>query len=208
MITIVAPTMLLLLVPPTPPAGSCRERSIDVSSTLSLGVCEDGILRIVRTPAGGRSSASEAAAARHSLMVQPGWPWRSPPPFTVHNGTSTIVVETRHIRAIIDVASEAVSFLSTDGTTLTKEEGASFVPTVDPATQRPSHVIEQRWSAADDEGLYGGGQYQNGFAGVRGAPVQLVQFNTEAVGVKPFALDPLRPMSGLPAPCPCPLLAT
>ena len=42
-------------------------------------------------------------------------------------------------------------------------------------------MVEQSWArAADGESLFGGGEYQNGLVGLRGAPIQLVQFNTEA----------------------------
>ena len=40
--------------------------------------------------------------------------------------------------------------------------------------------VEQSFSTTADEQLYGGGEFQNGLVGIKGVPLQLVQFNTEA----------------------------
>ena len=71
-----------------------------------------------------------------------------------------------------------------EGALITEEVSYKFTPTLDRYgdTETNSFVIEQEWSLDDNgEGIYGGGEYQNGIMEYSTTPIDLVQFNTEAV---------------------------
>ena len=166
---------------PVTASASCGTASgslVEIIPTLVIGVCADGVLRVVRTPSG--VSAKAALLAKRSLMVDPNFP-AGVPSFNVSNASGVVTIETATIKATID-KQQNVSFTSAiEKKPLLSEVGHRFTPTHDPAKPlMKQHIIEQSFSADDGEGLYGGGEYQNGLINYRGVPVELVQFNTEA----------------------------
>lgn len=157
--------------------GTSPGSLVEISDTLAIGVCSEGVLRIVRTPSG--RSAKAALLGRKSLMADPAFPGTRVPQYEVSTSSGTTTIATDLMRAT--VSNGVVSFADAHGNTLTSEAGSRFTPTTDPARPHDAtFVVEQSFTASDGEGLYGGGEFQNGEVGYRGAPIELVQFNTEA----------------------------
>jgi alpha-D-xyloside xylohydrolase len=164
--------------------GTASGALVEVSSTLVIGVCDESVLRVVRAPKGGSLTAKAELMARKSLMVSPEWP-AGVPKYTVKRDAAgnVITITTSLITATIKPDGSTVTFSDPkSGAVLTAEVGTSnFTPTKDPALpQATTYVVEQSFSADEAEGLYGGGEFQNGLVEFRGVPIQLVQFNTEA----------------------------
>ena len=176
--------LLVLAGPARAAASGCGRSSealVELGRTVVIAACDDGVLRVVRTPDGSRSSAKEALSARMSLMVDPAFP-ASTPSFNVSRDGPITNVTTKFIKATFD--GHSIHFTdSRTGQLLTSELESHFTTTRDPAAKKlhnATYVIEQHFSADTHEGLYGGGEFQNGLIQFRGVPIELVQFNTEA----------------------------
>jgi alpha-D-xyloside xylohydrolase len=99
-----------------------------------------------------------------------------------------VTIKTTYIKATFTPASrsiphESISFYDAITSALLLSEGVpEFEPSTDPASKpgESIYTVQQSWSADADEGLYGGGEFQNGFVDFRGAAIEMVQFNTEA----------------------------
>ena len=151
--------------------GTVPGSLIEVSASLVIGVCTDGVMRVVRTPPG--HSAKEELMDRNSLMVAPGFP-SSTPNFTVSAGKSgEITVSTSLMKAIVKNGLTSFFDIKT-GDSLTSEIATTFTRTKDPAgnPSARTYVIEQSFTASEGEGFYGGGEFQNGLLGFRGTPIE------------------------------------
>jgi hypothetical protein len=160
--------------------GTAPGSMVDVSESLAIGVCSVGVMRVVHTTSG--YLAKQALMDRKSLMASPDFP-ASKPDFTVTTDppTGDLVVTTSLMKAIVKNGTAVRFFDAISGAALTSEIASSFTPTTDPAApQETTYKIEQSFTASTDEGLYGGGEFQNGLVGFRGVPIEMVQYNTEA----------------------------
>jgi hypothetical protein len=141
---------------------------VELSNTLVIGMCSDGALRVVRHPI----DAKAALMGRRSLMVAPDFP-SSVPKFEVTKAAGvTTTITTATIKAVVEDEAEEIGFYDAQsGAELTRDYGAAFTATTDPALGTPSYTISQSWTLAPNEGLYGGGEFQNGLVGFQGAPL-------------------------------------
>jgi hypothetical protein len=135
-----------------------------------LHICSDKIIRVTKTP-------TAEFPKRVELIAKTDWDTVA---FTKSETADAVSVSTKFITATVSKATGLVSFAdaTTDQQMLT-ETNFSFTPTVDMHVE--TFVIEQSWSNDGDDGFYGGGEYQNGIVNFKNAPIQMVQFNTEAV---------------------------
>ena len=170
---------------------------VRVNNETALRVCADDVVRVVKTPRG--RDVVEVALRKTSLVVNT-CPSDSAPPTlcsVIRMGESLLRVTTGALVVVADVATGRLTFVDrTTGQEIASEAeggGAEFVPAVDPGddSKYRSYKITQRWrrkrggganvSNDEDESIYGGGGFQNGFLDYADAAVQLKQFNTEAV---------------------------
>jgi hypothetical protein len=135
-----------------------------------LHICSDKIIRVTKTP-------TADFPKRVELIAKTDWPTVQ---FTKKETADAMTVSTKYVTATVDKATGLVSFSdATAGTKMLVEMNSSFTPTTDMGVQ--TYIIEQIWSNDGDDGIYGGGEYQNGIVNFKNAPIQMVQFNTEAV---------------------------
>eukprot|EP01063_Lacrimia_lanifica_P028086 TRINITY_DN4040_c0_g1_i1.p1 TRINITY_DN4040_c0_g1~~TRINITY_DN4040_c0_g1_i1.p1 ORF type:complete len:863 (+),score=249.28 TRINITY_DN4040_c0_g1_i1:49-2637(+) len=148
-----------------------------------VAVCGEGVVRVVHAPPG--TTAAAAAAAKRSLVVNGCSPTAD---VTVTSNATTVTIRTAEMAVAGEKATGRLDFFSADGALVWSEEGpAAFTPTQDMG--EPALSVAQSWTVPPNvtQGWYGGGQYQNGFVDYTNAPVQMAQFNTEAV--VPFFLS-------------------
>lgn len=122
---------------------------VEVSPTLAVGVCADGVVRVVHSPPDSDYNASYLMASHKSLMLRPDWP-TALPRATVVRRKRRIVVTTGSLQMRIDVKSERVSFFdaSEPHTAIRRELGHKFDATTDHANGDDSYVVTQAWSSA------------------------------------------------------------
>ena len=155
---------------------------VPVTATTQLFVCSNTVVRVAHLPDGATSFARKL-----SLIVDPAnWaPAAATRNYTVAKGAggNVTVTTAAGLRVTADGATGAVAFADArTGRTLLAEGARAFTPVDDMGA--PSHALRQSWefqTKQGDEALYGGGEFQNGFVNYRTAPIQLIQFNTEAI---------------------------
>jgi alpha-D-xyloside xylohydrolase len=171
--------------------------------TLRLRLIDEQTLRVTYAP-------SVTLPELKSLAVIPPSPStrREPIAFTVRETPESITLETPTLRAKVDRATGALTFLDSSDKPLLQEkpDGRTFEPakpltTVNPpATSQPTNLpvplhawqpaqlpenattVRQSFLLPPDEALYGLGQHQQGQWNYRGKAVRLLQHNTE-VGI-------------------------
>ena len=142
-------------------------------------ICAPHVLRVTHVPEGG-SEADRLV----SLVAKADWPefdsWNTT------DSSRSVIVQTDLVRVVIAKDTGLATFYSTAGGAgagagpLLSESSTTFLPTTDLGHE--TYVVEQQWTSGDkDEALYGGGEFQNGIINFKNAPIQLVQFNTEAI---------------------------
>jgi alpha-glucosidase (family GH31 glycosyl hydrolase) len=144
---------------------------VDVGMT-HLHICADDIIRVTKTP------TADAPPTKVELIARADWPTVD---FSKSETNSTVTVTTKKLKVSVEKATGRVTFRDASGKEVLAESegGTVFTPTEDMG--KATYSVEQSWEAVEDEGLYGGGEFQNGFINYKDAPIQLVQFNTEAV---------------------------
>ena len=102
-------------------------------------------------------------------------------PFKIDESPSDFVLATARLRTIVNRATGAVSFADNAGHPLLSEAPGSR--TLEPATVQGEKTfhIQQKWTAREDESLYGLGQMQLGTVDIKGYDLDLWQHNTNVV---------------------------
>jgi len=137
---------------------------------MRLYVCSESIFRVTHTP-------TETFPDLVSLIAKEKW---DPVITSLSESDEAVTVATGKMKAVVDKKTEIVSFFDAKtGKAIVSEMKTQFNATNDMG--KDTYIVEQQWSSADDEALYGGGQFQNGLLNFKNAPVQLVQYNTEAI---------------------------
>jgi alpha-D-xyloside xylohydrolase len=131
------------------------------------------VIRVAHIPVAGNFTAVNA---RVSLIAERDW--EPVTPYVTSAGGFTSI-KTKNLVVKIDEKTGQVHFQDLEGKTLIDEIAQHFTPTNDMGN--PTYSIEQQWSSIDDESIFGGGEFQNGFLDFNNIPIQMVQFNTEAV---------------------------
>jgi alpha-D-xyloside xylohydrolase len=97
----------------------------------------------------------------------------------------TIRLKTNSLIVSINKANLDLSYYTTDGSVILKENGTGFSPIV--YSGDSGFQVQQRFILTPEEGIYGLGQHQYGYMNYRGKTVKLVQTNTDAVN--PFMIS-------------------
>jgi alpha-D-xyloside xylohydrolase len=139
------------------------------SGTMRVELCGDRVVHVIATP------MSELPTPKVPIVVQAC----RADNVQVKNGEKAVTLSTSAITASVDVATGALTFLSSDGRTLLaepKQGGKSFdVPAL---VETKTWQVQQSFLSPADEALYGLGQHQEGIFNLRGVPVRLHQANT------------------------------
>ena len=117
-------------------------------------------------------------------MTDPSYPEGAPVQVHVDRSKPGIIAAaSATIRVVVNTSTEALSFFDVStGSRILGDLEHSFTGTTDPGDKStdPVFVVEQSWEQTQGA-LYGGGEFQSGILDFTGAPVELVQFNTEAI---------------------------
>jgi len=98
--------------------------------------------------------------------------------FTVQEANKQLIIKSAALSIRISETSGALTFLDADGTEFTHEAPHSPNSIKElTISGAPTYETEQRWIPADDESLYGLGQYNDRYMDYRGQEVNLVQTN-------------------------------
>lgn len=143
---------------------------VRLSDTSELHVCSSTVIRVTHRP-------TSAPVEKRSLVAKSDW---APVDYNVSEDKGgDLVLETEKLRVLAD-STDTVSFYDrATGRLLLQEAGAVFKEVQDMG--RKSYEVEQSWKGGQDEAFYGGGSHQNGLLNYKSAPLQMIQFNTEAM---------------------------
>lgn len=137
-----------------------------------IQVCDVGIFRVIHTP-----EHSTMAPERESLIAKTDWP---PVDFSISKlPEGETVITTAQLVITAEASGRVRCQRLSDGKIILEESGSVLIPTTD--LGEPSYVIEQSWKADPRDALYGGGSFQNGLSNLQFAPIEMIQFNTEAI---------------------------
>lgn len=139
---------------------------------LKIEVRAENIMRVAY-------AKDESLFAQASLMVAPR---RGPAPeWQVTPGAGELVVATASLKARIDLATGAVSFLDGAGRPIIAEKaGGRRLTPADVQGAQTFHA-QQQWESRADESLYGLGQNQLGLVDIKGYDLDLWQHNGSVV---------------------------
>mmetsp|Transcript_70426 Transcript_70426/g.199700 ORF Transcript_70426/g.199700 Transcript_70426/m.199700 type:complete len:884 (-) Transcript_70426:91-2742(-) len=151
------------------PTLAAEPRGFAFGDRSEIFLYSESIVRVTHRP-------TPAAVQKTSMLVSNDV---DPVPFTLSKKGSDTIVETTKLRVTLGDDGRVSFDDKASGKTLLSETNTSFTPSQDAG--KPTFQVEQSWSAGADEGFYGGGEYQNGIMNFKNAPLQLIQYNTEAV---------------------------
>jgi len=131
-------------------------------------VASPTIIRVTHSP-------SDTAPIKNSLIAKSDWPKAAYKTSAIPSGT---LIETAALSIKVDKDTGKVTMLDAgDKSVLLAEETTSFRPGAD-----KSYVVSQSFAKnSDEESLFGGGEYQNGWMDYMHETLQMIQFNTQAV---------------------------
>lgn len=172
--------LFLLLLAPLPVRGEgvtgwSQDRD-GVTVTLSPGtlrilVCNDRILRVQYTKEGPIKPLPD-------IIQSKNW---DPVTFTVTEDSGSLLIKTKSVTASIGKADGVLSFADAAGRPFLSEPAPGSRTVRQAGEGIPPWKVQQAFSAAPDEFLYGMGQYQEGVWNWRGMPLELRQQNTQVV---------------------------
>ncbi len=139
--------------------------------SMKLTVCSDDIIRVMYSP------NQALPAGQNFVVTNHAWPKTA---FQVADSGGNIAISTRKVKAVINKATGAVSFLDSSNQLLLAEpaDGGKTMPPVT-VNGESSFQPEQSFESPPDEYLLGLGQFQEGIWNWRGIPEQLRQLNTQ-----------------------------
>lgn len=139
--------------------------------TLRILVCNDRILRIQYAEEGPIKPLPDIIQTKQ---------W-DPVPFTVSEEQGKLLIKTKFVTASIGKSDGVLSFADAAGHPFLSEPATGSRTVRRTGTGIPPWKVQQSFSAASDEFLYGMGQYQEGVWNWRGMPLELRQQNTQIV---------------------------
>lgn len=147
-----------------------QEPSADGPRTIRLNVIDDGIIRVVATPA-------KKFVNRESLIILPQKAGAHPS-FTVEEQDCSVLLKTSELTAKVCRTHGKVSFYDSEGNLITREtEPSHFSPIR--ADETDGYSVINRFDTQEGEGLYGLGQHQSDQWNYRGENEELYQYNTK-----------------------------
>lgn len=144
---------------------------VQLGENSELHICSDEIVRVTHRP-------TTAAVKKTSYIAKSDWP---KVPFTQSRRGDTVTLETAKLLVQGSVSTGRVTFMDKlTRKVVLQEKSHRFTAVKDMGMD--TYQVEQVWAETSaDEALYGGGSYQNGLINFKNAPVQMIQFNTEAI---------------------------
>ena len=164
---------LLLSVASSGTNSGCSEVDLGIRGNSKIFVCSDTVIRVAHIPQGGSPKGE-------SLVVNAKW---DPVAYKVSNATDNLTIITNRMQVVYNFDSDSVSFRDSNGNIISEELHHSLNPSTTPGV----FSVSQTWKTDTSEGIYGGGQYQDGFINWAGTSLSMVQFNTQAI--VPFFLS-------------------
>ena len=129
----------------------------------------DNIVRVIKMAPG-------APLPRASLAVLPSeLPLIN---FQRTESSTEVILSTEHLSARIERANGMIHFCSAMGDPLLSEQGRTLISHVSLPYEPNAFSIQESFTLAPDEAIYGLGQHQDGQMNYRGQTVKLVQANT------------------------------
>ena len=140
-------------------------------------LCAPDIVRIFRVPSNDASVFNDDNE-NESLIAKKDW---EPFEYNVTYEKTKTTIETSQISLIVSNVSGQITFRDAKTSSiLLQETQTTFLPSSPPSSFSSYYTVEQSWTSEEEDGFYGGGQYQNGLLNYKNAPIRMVQFNTEA----------------------------
>lgn len=135
---------------------------------LKLEVVSENIIRVAY-------AKDRAFLERRSLAAGPRR--HDPVKWDLETGAKEATVSTARLRARVDLATGAVSFLDASGKPILAEKAGGRTMTPVEVQGEKTYNVRQVWQANADESLYGLGQHQLGLMDVKGYDIDLWQHN-------------------------------
>lgn len=107
-------------------------------------------------------------------------PTADQPHVDVSSNATHVIATTSRLRVEASKTSGLATFTDLASGEVVEELGGAFVPSANEHSAG-LYVVNRSWGTTESESMYGLGQFQNGYIDYNRAPVQLVQFNTEAI---------------------------
>ena len=140
-----------------------------MAGTMRIEVCGDQVIHVIA------SSTSQIPPAKVQVVTQSCVGQE----FQVETGKNQVDIRTRNLDVRVDLATGAITFLSSDGKVLLAEPyGGGKALDVPSTPDKSPWQIQQTFVSPPDEALYGLGQHQEGIFDIRGLPIRLHQANT------------------------------
>ena len=153
--------------------------NITITDKLTVWLYAPNIARITTLP--DQVIESPQANSRIVTYIPP-----SAIPYTTSNPDSnTTLIKTASLQIKCNKQTNLVTFYDAADTNMQRpiltENNKIFTQITDTATQKPTYTVTQEWTTLDSTvGLFGWGEYQNGFTNYIGSTVRCEPFNTEA----------------------------
>lgn len=157
--------------PPPNPVSPAGPPTFSVAGgRLRIEVCTDEIVRVA-------FAQDDAFFARPSLMAAPKR--CTSPVWKLTRTDRAASIVTAKLLVVVDLSTGRVEFHDQDGHLVLGERagGRSMVPAT--VAGERTHHVRQQWEPDRGEHLYGLGQHQQGLLDIKGADLELRQYNTE-----------------------------
>ncbi len=146
---------------------------------LRLQVIAPSIIRVTASPDEDFSRPKSLMRKEEEL---PSVSWQ------VHQNHDSLVLQTKALKALVDLKSGQIQFLDTAGQVVLAEEKQGRIFHSDTVDGEPAYHIRQLWENDVQTAVYGLGGNQLGLTNLQGKDVALIQRNSEAY--VPFFLSP------------------
>ncbi len=148
--------------------GSGTLLTLQDGKQVRVQVVNDNIIRVSAVNKGGVFDKDQ------SLMVVPQAQFTA---YTTSEDDSSVVIETKALKAVVCKKTGNVAFLNRDGSPILREDGRVLNDTTIEGT--PGLNFRQKWIPGDDDAIYGLGQHQADEFNYRGKNEELYQYNTK-----------------------------
>ncbi len=146
-------------------------------STLEIEIFTDKIMRIKRNPKKSVKSIDSLV-----VSIRP-----DSAGFSVDETSAGLVVDTGAVRATVHKANYSLTFSDANGAELLSERARSSVIRPRTVSGEKTYSVSQGFERSSDEGIYGLGQYEEGFVNYKNCEILMIQANR--VIVNPFLVS-------------------
>lgn len=136
------------------------------------------IIRVTVLPNGGGPTLKQ----KPPPLAVPEKTWDPVAYNLTHSGKDETIIKLDDCSVVINTTSLALTFLNSADTIVLQEKERRFTKITDTDPMNTtSFTAQQSFVSPPGESIYGGGSFQQGFLGLRNAPLLLQERNTEAV---------------------------